>query len=440
MSDVARAGARQPRTAAAATERAPSALAQEEHRRLSLPRLSLLALAVGVVTGFGAVGFRDLIGLVHNLAFAGRLSFRYDANVFTGASPWGPWVILVPVVGGILVTFLVSNFAPEAKGHGVPEVMDAIYYQQRGDPAGGGGREVAGFGDRHRHRIVGRPRGADHPDRLGAGLDARPDRAHAGRTAHRAGRRRRRRRHRRDVQHPDRRGDVRHRADAARGERRHLPAGGDRDRRGDLHRPLVHRRCARLRGAAAGADGDRRQRPPDPAALRRAGRLTGAAAAGFIRGLHLVEDLFDKIGSRYAAPHPGHADGGRPDVRPLPRLRAVLRRRRRLRDRAGDPDRPPGALLVAGACCSWPSCWRRRSASARARRAASSRPRSSWARRWAARSQRCSTQPGLPVAAERPGLRHGRHGRDGRRRHRRGDDRRRDDLRDDARATTSSCR
>jgi CIC family chloride channel protein len=129
MSDVARAGARQPRTAAAATERAPSALAQEEHRRLSLPRLSLLALAVGVVTGFGAVGFRDLIGLVHNLAYAGRLSFRYDANVFTGASPWGPWVILVPVVGGIMVTFLVSNFAPEAKGHGVPEVMDAIYYR-----------------------------------------------------------------------------------------------------------------------------------------------------------------------------------------------------------------------------------------------------------------------------------------------------------------------
>ena len=30
----------------------------------------------------------------------------------------------------IIVTFLVSNFAPEAKGHGVPEVMDAIYYKE----------------------------------------------------------------------------------------------------------------------------------------------------------------------------------------------------------------------------------------------------------------------------------------------------------------------
>jgi chloride channel protein, CIC family len=33
-------------------------------------------------------------------------------------------------VGGLGVTFIVNNFAPEARGHGVPEVMDAIYYQR----------------------------------------------------------------------------------------------------------------------------------------------------------------------------------------------------------------------------------------------------------------------------------------------------------------------
>jgi CIC family chloride channel protein len=32
------------------------------------------------------------------------------------------------VIGAVGVAFLVKNFAPEAKGHGVPEVMDAIYY------------------------------------------------------------------------------------------------------------------------------------------------------------------------------------------------------------------------------------------------------------------------------------------------------------------------
>ena len=36
--------------------------------------------------------------------------------------------MLAPVLGALLVVLLVKNFAPEAKGHGVPEVMDAIYY------------------------------------------------------------------------------------------------------------------------------------------------------------------------------------------------------------------------------------------------------------------------------------------------------------------------
>ena len=62
--------------------------------------------------------------------FLGHFSFAYDANVFTAASPWGWLVIFVPVIGGLVVTFLVTNFAPEAKGHGVPEVMDAIFYRQ----------------------------------------------------------------------------------------------------------------------------------------------------------------------------------------------------------------------------------------------------------------------------------------------------------------------
>jgi CIC family chloride channel protein len=101
----------------------------EDSRPLPLSQLSLLALALGVITGLGAVLFRDLIGLIHNLLFTGHALVHYDANVFTAPAPWGVLVILVPVLGAVGVTFLVSNFAPEAKGHGVPEVMDAIYYK-----------------------------------------------------------------------------------------------------------------------------------------------------------------------------------------------------------------------------------------------------------------------------------------------------------------------
>ena len=63
--------------------------------RLGLLRLSLLAIAVGIITGFGAVAFRALIGLIHNIAFLGSFSIEYDASVFTPPSPWGALIILV---------------------------------------------------------------------------------------------------------------------------------------------------------------------------------------------------------------------------------------------------------------------------------------------------------------------------------------------------------
>jgi CIC family chloride channel protein len=83
-----------------------------------------------VVTGVGAVAFHALIGFIHNVFFLGQFSTFYDANVYTPPSPWGAFVIFVPVLGGLAVTFLVNTFAPEARGHGVPEVMDAIYYKE----------------------------------------------------------------------------------------------------------------------------------------------------------------------------------------------------------------------------------------------------------------------------------------------------------------------
>ena len=64
--------------------------------------------------------FRGLIALFHNLLFLGQLSFLYDANSHTPPSPWGPFIILVPVLGAVVVAFLVSNFAPEAKGMACP--------------------------------------------------------------------------------------------------------------------------------------------------------------------------------------------------------------------------------------------------------------------------------------------------------------------------------
>ena len=114
----------------------PSApTAARDERRVSLFTLCLMALGVGIMTGIGAVLLRSLIGLIHNFMINGVFKIPYDANILEGASRWGNWVILSPILGGLVVVYLVERFAPEAKGHGVPEVMDSVFYK-RGDIRG----------------------------------------------------------------------------------------------------------------------------------------------------------------------------------------------------------------------------------------------------------------------------------------------------------------
>jgi CIC family chloride channel protein len=89
--------------------------------------LVALAIAIGVGAGAGAIGFRYLIVGFTEL-FSG---YRDYSSAGGGANPrlpgLGRWfVVLAPVVGGLLYGPLVARFAPEARGHGVPEVMLAV--------------------------------------------------------------------------------------------------------------------------------------------------------------------------------------------------------------------------------------------------------------------------------------------------------------------------
>jgi CIC family chloride channel protein len=96
--------------------------------RQRLPKLLIMASLIGATAGVVAWLFRLLIGLIHNLAFYGALSPHYEANMHSEPSHWGWLWILVPAIGGTVVVWLVRTFAPQAKGHGVPEVIDAIHY------------------------------------------------------------------------------------------------------------------------------------------------------------------------------------------------------------------------------------------------------------------------------------------------------------------------
>ena len=81
----------------------------------------LAAVVIGVLGGFGAILFRLSIRFFQRLFFG---SWDYSLEYVMGV----PWYVklIVPVVGGLIVGPIVFYFAREARGHGVPEVMEAV--------------------------------------------------------------------------------------------------------------------------------------------------------------------------------------------------------------------------------------------------------------------------------------------------------------------------
>ena len=89
-----------------------------------------MAIVVGAITGLGAVAFRYLITAFTRM-FTGYAD--YSALGRVASTHWpalGFWFLLVtPVVAGAVYGPIVHHFAPEARGHGVPEVMYAVAHR-----------------------------------------------------------------------------------------------------------------------------------------------------------------------------------------------------------------------------------------------------------------------------------------------------------------------
>tara|TARA_R110002096_G_scaffold60847_2_gene151414 strand:- start:292 stop:1656 length:1365 start_codon:yes stop_codon:yes gene_type:complete len=86
----------------------------------------MLSLIIGALAGISSAIFIYLYNLFHNLFFSGKISFLYNPSEYTTLSPFGFLIIFIPVIGSIIVAFLIKNIAPDAKGSGVPQVMKAI--------------------------------------------------------------------------------------------------------------------------------------------------------------------------------------------------------------------------------------------------------------------------------------------------------------------------
>lgn len=83
-----------------------------------------LAVTVGLLAGAGAIGLRWMIETVRWLFFdqGHRLALALDLPT------WGFYLhtLLAPAVGILLVAYFVRYLAPEARGHGIPEVQYAV--------------------------------------------------------------------------------------------------------------------------------------------------------------------------------------------------------------------------------------------------------------------------------------------------------------------------
>ncbi len=85
--------------------------------------VSFLAAGVGLLAGLIAFLLYRLIGLFTNIVFY----HRFVAD-FTSArhNQLGLWVIVMPVIGGIIVGIMAKYGTPKIKGHGIPEAMEAV--------------------------------------------------------------------------------------------------------------------------------------------------------------------------------------------------------------------------------------------------------------------------------------------------------------------------
>ncbi|RQS93473.1 chloride channel protein [Burkholderia seminalis] len=90
-----------------------------------LPGIALLAAGIGLLSTLAAFVLSSLIHLFTNLFFFQQLSFtdRSPANNTLGA-----WVIVIPVIGGLIVGMMARFGSRKIRGHGIPEAIEAILF------------------------------------------------------------------------------------------------------------------------------------------------------------------------------------------------------------------------------------------------------------------------------------------------------------------------
>ncbi len=100
---------------------------QLPHRGSGVDRRTVFLCALSVGLAFAAGGISrvltGLIALVTQLSFYGRFSFEPVSPV---GHPLGPWVVAVPIAGGLVVGLMARYGSKAIRGHGIPEAMEQV--------------------------------------------------------------------------------------------------------------------------------------------------------------------------------------------------------------------------------------------------------------------------------------------------------------------------
>src|SRR5690348_4076989 len=95
---------------------------------VSILKLTFIAIFIGAAAAVIAWLLYRAIGLVPNIAFAGRWAFDFVQPALLHPPIW---VILVAPVAGGLIIGLMARFGTERiRGHGIPEALEAILFRQ----------------------------------------------------------------------------------------------------------------------------------------------------------------------------------------------------------------------------------------------------------------------------------------------------------------------
>ncbi|HXA15993.1 MAG TPA: chloride channel protein [Thermoanaerobaculia bacterium] len=90
-----------------------------------LLQLSAISIAIGAVGAVVAVVLLKLIAWFTNLFF--YLQFSLTPRSPAG-SPLGLWMIVVPVIGGLIIGLMARYGSEKIRGHGIPEALEAILF------------------------------------------------------------------------------------------------------------------------------------------------------------------------------------------------------------------------------------------------------------------------------------------------------------------------